>query len=370
VGDVVAGRYALLDPIARGASGSVWVVRDLRSGRLCAAKLMRRRDASDLMRFAREAEARFDHPHVVAPSAWTAEDDHVLLAMDLVPGGTVSGVLSRHGPLDRDSTALLLDQLLAALAAVHAAGWIHRDVKPANLLLEATGTGPARLRLGDFGIALRADHPRLTAVGMLNGTPGYQPPEIVGGGEPSPAQDLYAAGVVALACLARPAPRGDTPWAPAELDRLLRGAGLAAGDPLGLAVRRLLAVDPAERPESAQQARRLLGRRRDGAGAGPLRTADGTVVDLVDLVDHRDPTDRDRASVVVAGARAPAARAARLAGIVGAGLLVGLVLLRPWALPPGPGEACSDRGAVAVGAAEELLVCLDRDGDLRWSGPE
>lgn len=355
--DVVAGRYELLDPVAAGTSGSVWTVRDLRTGRLAAAKVMRRRDAADLLRFTREAQARFDHPHIVAPRAWAGEDEHVLLAMDLVCGGTVADVLSRRGRLDRDSAARLLDQLLGALAAVHAAGWIHRDVKPANLLLEATGTGPVRMRLGDFGIALRTDHPRLTATGMLNGTPGYQPPEIVAGGAPSAAQDLYAAGVVALGCLARPEPRGDDPWEPGAIDHLLGRAGVAARDPLAGLVRRLLAVDPAQRPASAAAARAVL---RPAVTPGPLRAADGSIVELVDRV-RREPADRPRPP-----RRAPAGHAAGV--VLVAALVAGLLGVGAWARHPAPGDACADPGAVAVSAQDDYLVCRGDRAERTWQG--
>ena len=161
----VAGRYALLDQVGAGGMGSVWRARDTRTGELVAVKVLGQHSASLLARFVREQAVRVRHPHVVAPTGWAAEDDLVLLAMDLVPGGSVQQLLDEHGPLPVGYAARLVEQLLMALAAVHAAGLVHRDVKPANLLLDATGTGDPHLRLGDFGVAAPVADRRFTTGG-------------------------------------------------------------------------------------------------------------------------------------------------------------------------------------------------------------
>jgi eukaryotic-like serine/threonine-protein kinase len=196
MGEVVAGRFELIDPVGAGGAGVVWRAWDGRLDRLCAAKVLRQRESGALVRFVREQSVRLRHPHLLCPYAWVAEDDFVLLAMDLVRGRSVAVLVNDFGPLPARYAAELLNQLLAGLGAVHAAGLVHRDVKPSNLLLEATGTGRPVLRLGDFGIALAVDEPRLTRQGMLVGTPGYLPADVVAGADPGPAQDLYAAGVV------------------------------------------------------------------------------------------------------------------------------------------------------------------------------
>src|SRR2546421_10343941 len=118
-----------------------------------AAKLLRPADAGSLLRFVREQSLRVVHPHVVAPAGWAAEDDQVLLTMDLVPGGSVAQLLGDYGSLPLPYVAVLIDQLLDALTAVHSRGIVHRDVKPSNLLLEPTRRGRPFLRLADFGIA-------------------------------------------------------------------------------------------------------------------------------------------------------------------------------------------------------------------------
>lgn len=196
----LAGRYVLLDQVGAGAMGTVWRARDRRTGEVVAAKVLGAHDSATLLRFVREQSVRIHHPHVVAPTGWAAEDHLVVFAMDLVRGGSVETLLAEHGTLPASYVAVLLDQLLQALDAVHAAGVVHRDVKPGNLLLEP-GDGPPHLRLGDFGVAVPVDEVRLTRGAGIVGTDGYMAPEQARGAPPDPRQDVYAAGVVAAQLL-------------------------------------------------------------------------------------------------------------------------------------------------------------------------
>jgi eukaryotic-like serine/threonine-protein kinase len=240
VGRYLVGRYRLVDPIASGGMGSVWRVWDAQLHRYVAAKLLRPADAVSLLRFVREQSLRVEHPHVAAPTGWAAEDDQVLLTMDLVRGGTADQLLARHGALPEDYVAVLLDQLLQALDAVHSAGLVHRDVKPANLLLEPTGSGRPHLRLGDFGVAAGTGGAQIAAPA---GTDGYLAPEQAAGGAPEPRQDLFAAGATAAELLS-----GRLPASPEDLPRgRLR--------PL---LTTLVATDPSHRPPSAAAALALL----------------------------------------------------------------------------------------------------------------
>ena len=102
--DTIAGRYTLIDPIARGGSGSVWRAWDGRLQQLCAAKVLRQRDSADLLRFAREQSVKLDHPHVLAPYGWAAEDEHVVIAMPLVHGGTLESALQDNGAASAELT--------------------------------------------------------------------------------------------------------------------------------------------------------------------------------------------------------------------------------------------------------------------------
>jgi serine/threonine protein kinase len=192
----VAGRYVLLEEIGRGATGVVHRARDLRLRRYVAAKVVRGPDAA---RLAFEQTHRVDHPHVLAVLGWAADDDVALMATELVRGGSLRDLLARDGALPEAMVAVLLGQLLDALAAVHATGLVHGDVKPANLLLRG---GPvAHLLLADFGVAARSG----VAAGVA-GTPSFLPAERLAGAAPDPSQDVYAAGLVARRSLAGPSP--------------------------------------------------------------------------------------------------------------------------------------------------------------------
>ncbi|GLX49887.1 hypothetical protein Shyhy01_28370 [Streptomyces hygroscopicus subsp. hygroscopicus] len=257
MGEMFNGRYELADPIGRGGAGDVWRVWDHRRRRYVAAKVLQQRDAHSLLRFVREQALRIDHPHVLAPASWAADDDQVLFTMDLVAGGSLVRLVNDYGPLPPAFVCVLLDQLLSGLAAVHAEGVVHRDIKPANILLEATGTGRPRLRLGDFGIAMRFGEPRLTETNLVVGTPGYLAPEQLAGADPDYTADLFAVGLVALYLL-----EGAKPDA-GEIVRYFTehgtpGAPKGIPGPLWEVVATLLQPDPQARYRSATGARKSL----------------------------------------------------------------------------------------------------------------
>ncbi|MET9958007.1 serine/threonine-protein kinase [Streptomyces sp. NPDC006326] len=257
MGEVFAGRYELVDPIGRGGAGAVWRAWDHRRGRYVAAKVLLQSDAHMLLRFVREQALRIDHPHVLAPASWAADDDKVLFTMDLVAGGSLGHVIGDYGPLPPRFACTLLDQLLAGLAAVHAEGVVHRDIKPANLLMEATGTGRPHLRLSDFGIAMRKGEPRLTETDHVVGTPGYFAPEQLLGAEPDFPADLFAVGLVALYLL-----QGRKPDSRALVEHFLAhgtpGATEGVPAPLWDVLANLLQPDPQSRFKTATGARKAL----------------------------------------------------------------------------------------------------------------
>ena len=242
---VFAGRYQLVDLLGRGGMGDVWRVWDLRDGVYRAAKLQRQADSASLLRFVRESSTRVVHPHVVAPTGWSAEDGTVLFAMPIIGGGSVAQVVADHGPLPSAWVREVGRQLFLALQAVHDAGLVHRDVKPANLLLEATGEGEPVLRLSDFGIAAVRDEPRLTRAWEVVHTPGYAAPEVFTDADPDPRQDLYAAGVVLVEMLTAERPRLD-------------GAIDVPPGPFAEVIARLVDPDPARRPSTAAEAGEAL----------------------------------------------------------------------------------------------------------------
>ncbi|MFI2201948.1 serine/threonine-protein kinase [Streptomyces sp. NPDC020192] len=316
MGEVFAGRYELADPIGRGGVGAVWRAWDHRRRRYVAAKVLQQRDAHSLLRFVREQALRIDHPHVLAPASWAADDDKVLFTMDLVAGGSLVHLVGDYGPLPPPYVCTLLDQLLSGLGAVHEEGVIHRDIKPANLLLEATGTGRPRLRLSDFGIAMRLGEPRLTETNLVVGTPGYLAPEQLLGAEPDFPADLFAVGLVALYLL-----EGAKPDAKALVQYFAEhgtpGPPKGVPEPLWQVVAGLLQPDPAARFRTATGARKALASATEllpesdlddelieifdqlgplpaGFGPdGPLALASGVAGELVPGADTADTADTD-----------------------------------------------------------------------------
>ena len=221
----------LVDPIGEGGSGVVWRAWDVRERRYVAAKVVASGQPVD--------RTRLRHPHVLTTDRWCEDAGSHLGLMRLVRGGTADRLLASHGALPAAYVAVLLDQLLQALGALHDAGLVHRDVKPANLLLEPTGTGRPYLWLGDLGVATPVGRrPTTTAA-----TPGYVAPEVLPGTAPDPRHDVYAAGVTATELLTGHIPRDhrDVP----------RG-------PLGVLLRDLTDPDLEHRPAGAAEARGRL----------------------------------------------------------------------------------------------------------------
>ncbi|MFE7069527.1 serine/threonine-protein kinase [Streptomyces sp. NPDC057620] len=282
MGEVFAGRYELVDPVGRGGVGAVWRAWDHRRRRYVAAKVLQQSDAHSLLRFVREQAVRIDHPHVLAPASWAADDDKVLFTMDLVGGGSLVHLIGDYGPLPPAFVCTLLDQLLAGLAAVHAEGIVHRDIKPANILLESTGTGRPRLRLSDFGISMRLGEPRLTETNYVVGTPGYFAPEQLRGADPDFPADLFAVGLVALFLL-----EGAKPDAKALVEHFdahgTPGAPKGIPEPLWQVVASLLEPDPHARFRTANGARKAL------VSARELLPEPGPDDELIEIFDQLGP---------------------------------------------------------------------------------
>src|SRR5918999_1735024 len=209
--DLVLGRYRPLRPLGSGGSGSVWLVRDEHAARDVALKVVPREGKAG-SRAEREVEAatRLRHPHCLRALALDRDDRHVYVAYPYVRGHTLRELL-RGGGLD-DATAVEAGaQVLEALAHAHAKGVVHRDVKPANVILEEGET--VSVRLLDFGLA-RIDHAdTLTAVGDVPGTLGYIAPERLAGAEASGAADGWAVDLMLdLDPRRRPRPKVAAHW--------------------------------------------------------------------------------------------------------------------------------------------------------------
>ena len=249
---VVAGRYALGPVIGVGSSAVVHRARDLQGNREVAVKCFRPGATADDLRQQRQemrALAHLHHPGLVALHDGGSEDGRAFVVTDLVEGPTLAERIADGPPLAPGAVRRLGAHLAAALAHVHTAGIVHRDVKPANVLL---GDG-RRPRLADFGIARSFDATTATARGCVVGTAAYLAPEQVRGETVGPAADVYALGLVLLESLTG---RREYPGAAIEsaTARLYRRPAVPDGLPSGLG-RVLVAMtqgDPRRRPNAAQ----------------------------------------------------------------------------------------------------------------------
>jgi serine/threonine protein kinase, bacterial len=249
----LGSRYHLVHVIGQGGCGVVWRAVERESGQHVAVKVLRR-DLADapgmLAQFVAEAEVlrSVRHPHVLAIRDVITEGGDVALVTDLVEGPTLRSVLDRRGPLAGSDAGVVAAQLAAGLAAVHAAGIVHADLKPQNVLL-----GTAGVRLADFGLA-RILGGAVSSV--RGGSPSYQAPEVVRGSEPTPSADVFAFGLVLYEAWTGSLPRKRVPNA---RDRAQLVA--AAGDYAELAQTLLdaLAADPKRRPAARTLATRIAG---------------------------------------------------------------------------------------------------------------
>ncbi|MGY1770305.1 serine/threonine-protein kinase [Blastococcus sp. SYSU D00813] len=343
---VLGDRYELVELLASGGMGRVWRARDRRLGRPVAVKVLRGEytdDAVSLARFRAEAQvsARLRHRNIAALHDYgeaTGPDGEVCayLVMELVEGESLADRLAREPRPPLELVLDVVDQTAAALAAAHAAGVVHRDVKPGNVLLGADGV----VRITDFGIAWSTTSAPLTRTGQVVGTACYLSPEQAEGRQATPASDVYALGMIAYECLAgRRAFDGDNPVQIAL--RQIREVPAPLPDDVPENVRRLvdrlLAKDPDDRLQGGDEVRAAVADVRAGRRLDPV------------------PTPRTRAFDVPV---APRRRGRRLLVpvatlLVGAGLGVGALQLAagPAVVPP---AAAADDEAPPAPAVEVL----------------
>jgi eukaryotic-like serine/threonine-protein kinase len=282
--ETVGGRYRLERSLGHGGMATVHLGHDETLGRDVAIKRLSEALSGDEVfreRFMREARtaAGLSHPNIVGVFDVGEEDGIPYIVMECVAGRTLAELLAEHGPLDPDRTVDLILQACAGLEHAHAAGLVHRDIKPQNLLVRDDDT----LKIVDFGIARPVDGTQLTLAGTILGTAAYLAPEQALGERVTAAADLYSLGAVTYELLS-----GRPPYefeSLAELPVKQREGPPPAIDgvseELEDAVRRCLAPDPADRPRSAAALAHELAQASPESPTEPLPAAEATAATQV-----------------------------------------------------------------------------------------
>ncbi len=285
-GVTFGGRYELESRIAIGGMGEVWEATDHVIGRTVAIKILKDEYMGDpgfLERFRAEARhaALVNHEGIASVFDYGEENGSAFLVMELVPGEALSTILERDGSLSTDKTLDIVAQTASALQAAHAAGLVHRDIKPGNLLITPDG----RVKITDFGIARIADQVPLTATGQVMGTVQYLSPEQASGHPASPATDIYSLGIVAYECLAGKRPftgESQVAIAMAQINEQPPPLPPTVPQPVQNLVMAMIAKKPEERPGSAAAVARAATALRRGdvaaAAAAVPAVAGGAVV--------------------------------------------------------------------------------------------
>ena len=380
-GQLVAGRYRLLGQLGRGAMGIVWHGRDELLDRHVAVKqIILAPMASDAdararyQRTLREARtaARLSHPGVVTVFDVVEEDGMPWIVMELVRARPLDQVIAEDGPLPPAQAAQLGLSLLDALSTAHAAGVMHRDVKPSNVLISPEG----KAVLTDFGIATVQGDPGMTQSGMVVGTPGFSPPERVRGAEATPASDLWSLGATLYAAVEGRGPfdrAGGSAAIVASIATEPAPRAPSAG-PLASVIDMLLRANPAERPDAAATSRLLTtawadarrvsyfgaGSRPPFAQTGQCDEAAAAPVDDTHLPPDPAGLEATTATQVVTVPTADTADAALDDGpsLPLAASAVGAPDSLPRAERPGAGSGADTPAEPAVAAAADVLPDL------------
>lgn len=353
---LVAGRYRLGELLGVGGMGRVWLARDETLGREVAikeivppAELAALERAADRRRSLREARAaaRLSHPNVVRIYDVLEADDRPWIVMEYVPSRSLQQVIDADGPLEPRRVAAIGLEVLTALEAAHRAGVLHRDVKPANVLLASDG----RVMLTDFGIATFEGDGFMTGSGPVLGSPEYISPERARDGTAGPAADLWSLGATLYAAV-----EGRSPFRRPSSVETLTALADGAPDPARRAgvlrpvLAGLLRSDPAERIDLATTRRRLLaatGQAPDRRRRRPLIVSAAAILAVV-AVTWWTVTRPDAAGSVwhSSGVTAPATTAAEAAESSPPPTVTGDASARP----TGPGADGGSGGGSGGGA--------------------
>jgi hypothetical protein len=261
-GRLVAGRYRLQSQIGGGGMGAVWLALDELLGRQVAVKQVLVSGTDETLaeqqrqRALREGRiaARLSHPHAISVYDVATEGGSPWLVMEYLPSRSLAEVVTADGLLRVDQVAQIGAQVADALAATHAAGIVHRDVKPANILIGQGERIEGLVKITDFGISHAHGDVTLTQTGQITGTPAFLAPEVAQGAEMIEASDVFSLGATLYTCLEGQPPFGMEENALAMLHKVAGGSILPpqrAGS-LTAPLMRMLSTDPAARPTMVQ----------------------------------------------------------------------------------------------------------------------
>ncbi|HEX5856971.1 MAG TPA: serine/threonine protein kinase [Microbacterium sp.] len=306
------GRYELISRIAIGGMGEVWEATDHVIGRTVAIKILKDEYMGDpgfLERFRAEARhaALVNHEGIASVFDYGEENGSAFLVMELVPGEALSTIIERDGSLGADKTLDIVAQTSAALQAAHAAGLVHRDIKPGNLLITPDG----RVKITDFGIARIADQVPLTATGQVMGTVQYLSPEQASGHAATPATDTYSLGIVAYECLAGKRPftgESQVAIAMAQINEQPPPLPPTVAVPVQNLVMAMIAKKPEDRPASAAAVARAATALRRGdvaAAAAAVPAVAGGVMGADDTTQLLGAAGEDTTRLLPAAAAVP-----------------------------------------------------------------
>ena len=316
-GSVITRSYELIEELGRGAAGMVWRARATATGREYAIKILHddgRQAPKAVARFLQERGIllRLRHENLVAVhDLLTTTDGRLAMVLDLVSGGTLRELLRQRGTLPPTFAAHLLAQVAEGLAAAHAEGVVHRDIKPDNILLAPTLEGGVRARLTDFGIAKLLDSAGMTTSGAVLGTPNYMAPEVIEGTPATQAADVYALGIVLYELLAGRPPFDDDGC---DTAILLRHTQAAARPPDGMPPRiwalieACLHRDPSQRPAADTLRTTLRRLAEEFAGAPALTPEPGQQTFLLAKTNHENGRSSRRNAANKRPAKTPAPR--------------------------------------------------------------
>jgi serine/threonine protein kinase len=345
----LAGRYELAAVIGRGGMGTVYRANDLLLGRTVAVKVLpaalAEEDPTHVARFEREARAAasLTHPGVVAVYDAGHEQATRFIVMEFVAGRSLAAILADEAPLEPARAAGIAARVADALGAAHAAGIVHRDVKPANVMLTPDGS----VKVLDFGIARAVDSTALTRTGSVLGTAAYMAPEHALGGRGDERSDIYSLGCLLYALLT-----GQPPFAtdlPAAVlhqhvntqPRPPSDANSRVSPTLDALVMQMLAKAPDARPQSAGEVRDRLGKAQSAQTAAAVAPITPTA---------RLPATT--ATRVMPGvARTKGRRAAAAAALTGAVLLIAILALASGGGSPPPASTASHTATATTSPA-------------------